>query len=61
MEAKRLKKTTVTQYEELLQRLEKNKILIHGKTKPSEVGQVKKLWDEFAKNVNSLGIRNRAC
>lgn len=52
----RLKRTTNKQYEVLLDFVENNKILVHGKTRPAEADTVKKLWETFAQNINSLGI-----
>lgn len=53
---KRLAKTTHRQYEELLNFIKNNKIILTGKTKPLEAKKIMSLWHEFAINVNSLGI-----
>lgn len=53
--AKRLQKTTRRQYEELLDFVETNKIIIHGKSKPHEAKKVCELWKSFAMKNNSAG------
>lgn len=54
--AKRQKKTSRKQYEEMLGFIENNnKILVHGKTNPQNAKTVDTLWDSFALKVNALG------
>lgn len=52
----RLKRTTPAQYELLLNFVEENRILLHGKTKPQESDMIKKLWEKFAAYINPLGL-----
>lgn len=52
----RMSKTTRPQYECLLGFLQNNKILLSGKTAPSEQKKISTLWHEFAVDVNSKCI-----
>lgn len=54
--AKRLPKTTKKQYEELLNFVEKNKILLRGKITASKADKVEKLWQEFAIQINAKAL-----
>lgn len=54
--AKRLQRTTTQQYEELLHYIKENRILLTGKTKPSEAGKINTLWQKCANHINSQGI-----
>lgn len=53
--AKRLPKTTQVQYEELLEFIKNNKIILSGKTKPLEGKKISILWEQFAAEVNCKG------
>ncbi|KAK5646816.1 hypothetical protein RI129_005280 [Pyrocoelia pectoralis] len=53
--AKRLSKTSYKQYEELLNFVVQNKIILSGKTKPLEAKKIESLWTEFAIHINGLG------
>lgn len=54
--AKRLPKTTKMQYEELLNFVEQNKILLRGKITASKADKIEKLWQEFAVKINAKGL-----
>ncbi|KAF5285963.1 hypothetical protein FQA39_LY16474 [Lamprigera yunnana] len=51
--AKRLQKNTCKQYEELLNFVEANKMLITGKTTPLESGKINILWAKCSQQINS--------
>lgn len=53
--AKRLCKTSHKQYEELLNFVKNNKVILSGKTKPLETRKIVNLWSDFAAHINSLG------
>ncbi|CAH1106701.1 unnamed protein product [Psylliodes chrysocephalus] len=55
MDVKRLQKTK-KQYEELLTFVQRNKVIAGTfKGNPSDYTKIYKLWEEFAKHINSLG------
>lgn len=54
--AKRLQKTTRRQYEELLDFVSENKIILTGKTKPLESKKIDLLWSNFTEEINSKGF-----
>lgn len=54
--AKRLQRTTTQQYEGLLNFVKENRILLTGKTKPSEVGKINNMWQKCANHINCQGL-----
>ncbi|XP_031355248.1 uncharacterized protein LOC116179590 isoform X2 [Photinus pyralis] len=53
--AKRLKKTTRSQYEDLIKFVERNRILLRGKMKQNFAHKVDGLWQQFAALENPKG------
>lgn len=51
--SRRLPKTTKEQFAELLDFVERNKILLHRKLPASKAAYVDRLWQEFAVKVNA--------
>ncbi|KAJ8913148.1 hypothetical protein NQ315_006066 [Exocentrus adspersus] len=49
------KKTSTEQMKYMVDFMSENKILIQGKTKPSEASLIKKLWDQLTAALNAMG------
>lgn len=54
--AKRLSRTTLLQYQELLQFVRANKVVLTGKTTLIDQKKIANLWEEFATSINSKGF-----